>query len=380
MKKILFLFIAALAMIFTACDPMSDINDEVEAMQDVTDKDVLYLSGLEMAPEAYTLTEEDYELSSDEGVAQYKNFSKYALPKDHLPEILNQKFAGEDAQTMMVTYDFYEKPYVDEANAYELSDADYESMGASYGNFDDEDEAEALIAKLFDRVMYAEEAGIEKTAMYTLYSRYEDRFIKVNEDGTSEEVSYDEDAVVVTDDIYEATGNGKYKNFYTIDDALEDLADYAVDSGVALPVTYSALVYRNYLDAYAVYYYNGINWELKQSVMPVTEPLNFALDADDISKSTWWADPAIKITLGADDYDSNDDTAKYDNFDLRSGKTPGTDREMLVDMIGDMLDLNYGAVENQQYLVTYAYYDGSSGTESIRVIKEGGDWKEYSAE
>lgn len=377
MKKILFLFIAALALNFTACDPMSDINDDIDKKQEAKDRDDLYLSGLEVAPEAYTLTDEDYELSSNEDVAQYKNFSKYALPKDNLPEILNQKFSGEDAQSMMVTYDYYERPEADEENAYELSDADYESMGQSYPNFSDEDEAEALIAKLLDRIAYAEEAGMEKTVKYTLFSTREDRFIRVNEDGTSEEVGYTPDAVEVTDEIYEATGNGKYKNFYKIEDALEDLAKYAVDSAVALPITYSALVYLNYLDEYAVFYYNGMNWEVKQSVMPVSEPLNFALDPDDISKSYWWADPAIKITLTADDYDSNDDTSRYDNFDLRSGKTPGTDREMLVDMIGEMLDLNYNAVENQQYLVTYAYYDGSSGSTTIRIIKEGGDWKEY---
>lgn len=377
MKKILFLFIAALALTFTACDPMGDINDEIDVIQDAQDKDAAYLSGLEIAPEAYELTDEDYELSSDEGVAKYKNFSAYALPKDHLPEILNQKFSGEDAQSMMVTYNFYSKPVVDEDGAYEISDADYESMGQGYGNFSDEDVAEALIAKLFDRVIYADEAGVEKTAAYTLFATRQDRFIKVNEDGTSEEVGYDGDAQEVTDEIYEATGNGKYKNFYTVDDALEDLAKYAVDSAVALPVTYSALVYKNYLTEYIVYLYNGTNWEAKQSVMPVSEPLNFALDADDISKSYWWADPAIKIALGSADYAINEYTSKYSNFDLRSGQTPGTDRDMLVSMIGEMLDANHNPVENQQYLVSYAYYDGSNGVGTIRVIKEGGTWKEF---
>lgn len=391
MKKILFLFIAALALTFTACDPMSDINDEIDAKQEVQDKNDLYLSGLEIAPEAYTLTDEDYELSSNENVSKYKNFSASALPKDYLPEILNQKFSGEDAQSMLVTYDYYSRPVVDEANAYELSDADYESMGQSYPNFSDEDEAEALIAKLLDRIAYAQEEGMEKTVQYTLFSTREDRFIRVNADGTSEEVGYTPDAVEVTDEIYEATGNGKYKNFYKIDDALEDLAKYAVDSGVSLPVTYEALVYLNYMDEFAVYYYNGMNWEVKQSVMAVSEPLNFALNSEDITQSYWWADPAIKITLTADDYDSNDDTERYDNFDLRSGKTPGAigyniengvevanpQLELMVEMIGDMLDLNHGAVENQQYLVTYAYYDGSSGTSSVRVIKVNGEWIDY---
>lgn len=377
MKKILFLLIAALAIVFTSCDPMDDINNEIDTDLEAADRDALFLKDLEIAPEAYTLTDEDYELSSDEGVADYKNFSAYALPKDHLPEILNQKFSGEDAQAMMVTYNFYSKPEVDKENAYGLSDEEYTSMGATYGNFDDEDEAEALIAKLLDRVLYADEAGAEKTVEYTLYSKYEDRFIKVNEDGTSEVVGYTEDAVVVTDDIFEATGNGKYKNFYTIEDALEDLAKYAVDSSVVLPVTYSALVYKNYLSEYIVYLFDGSNWMAKQSLMPRSEPLNYALDASDISKSYWWADPAIKITLGGDDYAVHTATAKYGNFDLRSGKEPGTDTNLLISMLGDMLDANHDAVENQQYLVSYAYYDGSNGIGTKRLIKEGGTWKEF---
>lgn len=376
MKKILFLFIAALALIFTACDPMSDINDEIDAMQDASDKDVLYLSGLEIAPEDYTLTDEDYELSSNESVANYKSFSNYDLPKDYLPEILNQKFAGEDAQAMMVTYDFYEKPFVDEDNAYEVSDDDYVSMGATYGNFDNEDEAESLIGKLLDRIAYTDEAGAEMTAQYLLYTKNETRYVKVNEDFTSEEVSYDADAVEVTDEQYDEMGQG-YGTFNDIEQALEKLAVLAETEGTA-PITYSCVVYRNYIETYVVYLHEGVNWIAKQSLMPVSEPLNFALDEDDISQSYWWADPAIKITLGPDDYASNEFTSNYGNFDLRSGQTPGTDEEMLVDMIGEMLDLNHNAVENQQYLVSYVYYDGSSGSATVRIIKEGGVWKEYS--
>lgn len=379
MKKILLILIAALAVVFYACDPMSDINDEIDDMQDAIDRDAQFLSKLTVAPEAYTLTDEDYELSSNESVANYKNFSSSALPKDYLPEILNQKFSGEDAQSMEVTYNYYSRVVADEGSAYELSDADYESMGQGYHNFEDEDVAEALIAKLLDRIWYVEDAGAEQTVAYTLTSMYDSRYIKINADGTAEEVDYDADAVEVDDDIYEATGNGRYNNFYGIDDALEDLAQYAADSSVTLPIVYEATIYRSYYTEYLVFLYNGMNWEPKQSVMAVSEVLNYALDADDISQSTWWADPAIKITLGSDDYALYSETSRYSNFDLRDGDVdPGTDREKLVEMIGGMLDANYSAVENQQYLVTYAYYDGSNGTANIRIIKTGGVWSEYS--
>ena len=375
MKKILFIATLAITVIFNACTPMQEINDELDNALGEDDKTAIFLKDRAIAPAAYILTDEDYELSSNEDVSDYKNFSKYALPKDYLPEILNAKFSAEDAQSMSVTYNFYSRPVVDEGNAYEISDDDYSSMGQGYGNFSDEDVAESLIGKLLDRVVYADEAGAEQTAKYTLYSNKDDRFIKVNADGTSEAVGYDSDAVVVTDEIYEATGNGKYKNFSKIDDALEDLATYAIDNGTA-PITYSALVYSNYYDTYVVFMFNGINWMAKQSVMPVAEDLNYALNKDDITQSTWWADPAIKITLTSDDYALYSETAKYGNFDLRSGSTPGTDNDKLIEMVSGMLDANYSIVENQQYLVTYIYYDGSNGATAIRLIKESGTWSE----
>lgn len=376
MKKILLLAILAIGVLFNACDPMQDINNELEIKNAANDLKALFLKDRQVAPAAYTLTDDDYALSSNSGVSKYKNFSSSALPKDFLPEILNQKFSGEDAQSMMVTYNFYSKPFVDKDNAREIADEEYGEMGQKYSNFDDADVAKSLIGKLLDRKVYVEDAGAEITAMYTKFEKYVDRYIKVNADGTSEVVSYASDAVEVTDAIYEATGNGKYKNFYKISNALEDLATYAVDNSLA-PVTFSALVYQNYLDTYVVYMFDGMNWVVKQSVMPVSEELNYALNADDITQSYWWADPAIKITLGPDDYGLNSATSKYSNFDLRSGKEPGTDTAKLIEMIGAMLDANHGAVENQQYLVTYSYYDGSSGATTIRIIKEGGVWKEF---
>jgi len=381
MKKIL--YIPLIGILLFACNPMQDIEDELERTFAKDDEKALFLSDKMVAPEAYTLTDEDYELSSNESVSNFKNFSNSALPKDYLPEILNQKFSGENAQSMMVTYDFYDPPFVDKENAREIQDEEYSGMGQRYSNFDDEDEAEALIAKLLDRTEYVEDAGTELTVQYIMFETYETRYIKINDDFTAEVLDYDSDAVEVTDDIYEATGNGQYKNFYRIGNALEDLAQYVQDNGISTPIVYAATVYQNFLDEYAVFVFNGSNWEPRQSVIEVTEELNYALNEDDITQSYWWADPAIKITLTGDDYaifpgdGSAGGTARYGNFDLRSGNVPGPDTAKLVEMIGEMLDTNHSAVENQQYLVTYDYYDGSNGSASIRIIKEGGVWKEY---
>ncbi|MBS2097529.1 hypothetical protein [Carboxylicivirga linearis] len=379
MKKIIFLLAIVLGLLHVACDPMEDIKEEIEDIQDMQDERDRFYSELEAAPEAYTLTDEDYELSSNDDVANYKNFSANALPKDFLPEILIQKFYGENAQAMMITYDYYERPTVDEDGAREISEDEYAEMGNNYGSFSDEDEAEYLIGKLLDRKEYADESGVEMTVSYILYSTGETRYVKVNADFSTELLDYASDAIEVTEDQYESLGNGRYNNFDDIDQAQERLALLAETEGTA-PITYSCVVYRNYINTYVVYMYNGSNWIVKQSVMAVSEELNFALDEDNIRNSYWWADPAIKITLGTEDYNLFDETSYYQNFDLRSGNTPGTDRSLLVEMVGEMLDTNYSAVEDQQYLVTYAYYDGSNGSTTIRVIKTGGVWAEYSDE
>jgi len=376
MKKTFYIALLASGLMFNACNPMQDINDELESIYAQDDEKAAFLKDKEIAPAAYTLTDDDYALSSNESVQKYKNFSATVLPKDYLPEILNKKFSADNAQSMMVTYNFYAAPVVDYAGARITAEDEYLQMGQKFANFSDEATAQNLLAKLFDREVFASEAGTEKTAQYLKYQTNMVRYVKVNADFTTEVLTSASDAVVVTDAQYEAVGKGKYKNFDDIAQAQTLLADLTKTEGTA-PITYSCKVYKNYIDKYVVYLYYGTNWVVKQSVMPVSEELNYSLDATDITKSTWWADPAIKITLGSADYALYPETSKYSNFDLRGSIAPGTDRAKLVEMIGGMLDANHNAVENQQYLVKYAYYDGSNGVTTIRVIKETGAWKEY---
>ncbi len=377
MKKIAILNIFIVALLFTACnEPMMDIYTALDSTKTVEDNVMQYNVGKELAPDAYTLTDDDYALSSNENVAKYKNFSANALPKDYLPEILNQKFFAEDGFTMAVTYNYYEKVVADENNAQELSDADYEAMGQKYHNFSDEDMAVTYIGEFLDRTVYGAEEGDERTVHYTLYKTNQIRYVRVNEDGTAEAIDYASDYYELDSADYESLGNGKYYNFYKIEDAISDLPGFATDKGHTLPIVYKIKVYKNYLDKYIVYLYSNGKWSQKQSVMAVTENLNYAVNTDDPSKNTWWADPAIKITLGQADYDMFSETSHYQNFDLRDGKTPGPDRAKLIEMIGQMLDTNHNAVDDQQYLVTYAYYDGSNGTATIRLIRTAGTWSE----
>jgi hypothetical protein len=352
---------------------MEDINKELDLMaaEDyITDT---FIYAREIAPEAYTLTDDDYAMSSNADVAKYKNFSASALPKDYLPEILNQKFTAANAAELLVTFNYYSKPVADKEAAYVIDTAEYMEMGQTYPNFTDKAVAENLIGKLLDRKVYAAEAGMEMTAMYILYATNMERFILVNADKSTEVLSFSNDAYELDTNDYADLGNGKYDNFDHINQAQEKVVTLAELKNHDLPKEYSCMVYKNYLETYVVYIFDGSNWVVKQSLMPTTEPLNYALDKTDITKSYWWADPALKITLGTDDYNMYPETGRYQNFDTRS-----TDDAKLIEMIGAMLDANHNAVDDQQYLVTYAYYDGGNGIKTVRLIRTAGVWSEFS--
>ena len=380
MKKFKLIYILLAVIGFAACEPNEDIYKQLDEQKAAQNEIYAYNVGKELAPSAYTLTEDDYKLSSNTAVSSYKNFSASALPKDFLPEILNKKFSAEDGFEMMVTYNFYESVVADEANAYELSSDDYAFLGESYSNFSDEDVAKEQIAKLMAMKTSGAEEGSETTAMYTLYKTNMVRYIRVNADNSTEVLDYSSTAYELTDTDYEDLGEGTYHNFTYLSNAEDGVVELAALRSHTLPKEYAVKVYRNYLDKYVVFVFDGANWSAKQSVMPVTEPLNFALNTEDVSLSTWWADPAIKLTLGKADYDMFTETSKYQNFDLRGSIAPGTDRGKLVEMIGQMLDANHSPVDGQQYLVTYAYYDGSSGVDVIRVLRTAGVWAEHTLE
>lgn len=376
--KNIFPIVTLFGLLIIGCTPMEDINKELDTIDDAKYIRDTFIYAREIAPASYTLIDDDYELSSNEDVANYKNFSADALPKDYLPEILNKKFTAANAAEMAVTYNYYSKPVVDEAAAYKISKAEYTEMGQKYIGFEDENAAEDLIGKLLDRKVYAADAGIEKTVEYNEYIKNLTRYIRVNADSTTEVLTEDPSgAYVFTEGDYTTVGQA-FPNFTFIEDAQIGVVTLAGIKEHTLPKDYAVMVYRNFFPTYKVFIFNAINWEVKQSVIATTEPLNYALDKNDITQSTWWADPAIKITLTAADYNLYPETGKYQNFDIRDGQIPGDDEDKFIEMIGAMLDANHNAVDDQQYLVTYAYYDSGNGFATVRVIRTAGVWAEYS--
>ncbi len=116
----------------------------------------------------------------------------------------------------------------------------------------------------------------------------------------------------------------------------------------------------------------------------VTETIQFGKEADG-----WVPDNTILYTLTTDDYSfaaaelleevgfeaAAGNLDNFGNFNRNGGTTNWSD-EMLVTAFGLILDKNDPAAEvGQKYLITFAMYNGSSGTEELKVIKDAdGAW------
>ena len=112
--------------------------------------------------------------------------------------------------------------------------------------------------------------------------------------------------------------------------------------------------------------FDGTVWNAIPTVIDTT--LKFGHNG-----TTWVPDNTIKYTLIAADYDSVGN-GRFNNFDTRAGNDEETVEQRLA-KINTILKNNFpNAGQGQKYAVTYAFYDGASGTATLNVILEGSDY------
>ena len=94
MKKFIYLFMA-LGLIFTACDPMEDIYDVIDAQKEIINGEV-----------SFSLSDEDY----DDLDLSYGNFSSIDDAKAMIPSLLTDKYpVWGDGSLATVTFKWYNK-------------------------------------------------------------------------------------------------------------------------------------------------------------------------------------------------------------------------------------------------------------------------------
>lgn len=393
----------------TSCDPNEDIYNELAEIQ--KEENSMYLKHADhmIAPEAYTLTETDYALSSNEDVSEYKNFSDNAKPADYLAEILNQLFFAEVGTEMAVTFNYYYSSKYEhytenqiEDMAYEMQDIDYDLLGAGedqpgeYNNFSGTSDASKYLPYFFKNHFYMAEVGDIQYVRYAIYGTHSDYHAEFEFNGTTWTNTYAtsgyDDVRELDDDDYDAMGEGynepgDYDNFSSrvkINDFLPDwlLTEYPnATTGDKVQIQYTYYGFNN--DYYAGYQLQAdgnwtkiigvsYDWEAgdyEAKTYSKTTPAT--LTAQYTDNDNWRIVPPIKFIettkahtveyeLTEEDYELVGN-GKYYNFDIRPDAAE-EDLAVRIEKISKILKTRFPELKvGDVYKVTYKIYDGSSG-------------------
>jgi hypothetical protein len=369
MKKLIYLFMASMLVFTTACDPMEDIHDALDAQESVISGEV-----------EFAMSDDDYDFLG----LGYGTFNSEEDAKAMIPDLLADKYpVWGDGSLANVSFQIY-APKRDERSLeiYTVSTADYDSYDdtAQYNNFDDMDQVYRLLDDLYpspaDRLLVSLTYKFYSGSVSTLNNG----FLYV-----SGEWNFVQG---FTADEYEAMGEG-YPNFSSEDEAdakipvfLKDKFKYSDKSaGDIEAIMYKLYVGGGVTESYVKYFiFDGANWSAYNN--EVTGTVKFGHDGN-----AWVPDNTIKYTLtgaditimtnalGASYPGPTSNVAQYGSFDRREGSGNYWSDDMLVEGFNFVLDnLNPSAQEGQKYVVTYIVYTGATGNEDMKLIKSGGSW------
>ena len=361
MKKIFYSF-AILTLVFTSCNPMEDIYEEIDAIESV-------ISG----EAKFTLADADYD-ALDLG---YGNFSSLDDAKSMLPDFLAGKYPAWGKESLAeVTFKLY-SPVSDERSleVYTVSSQDYADNGHSYGNFSSASD----ITDFLD-IKYPSPANrLLVSLTYKYYSgsvsTFNNGFLYVN-DGWKVVTGF-------TSDEYATMGEG-YPNFSNEDEALTKIPLFLVDKFMfagKVAGDIESIMYKLYVSGATVSYvgnfiYDGSSWSSYSGA--IDETIKFGHDG-----TTWVPDNTIKYTLIRNaDYQymaSQLTSAEYAGLITNLGNYGDfdynwTDAQINYALSIFLAHLDPNAAEGQKYLLSYVVYDNGENTFQKSFIKTGGEW------
>ncbi|GHA36040.1 hypothetical protein GCM10007103_16880 [Salinimicrobium marinum] len=370
MKNSIYFLMLLVGLVFTGCEPMEDIHEDVDAE-------------LEARPNAgnqeYTLTDEDYEALG----LEYGNFNSVEEANELLPEYLSELYPvlgrGSIANVTIDIYHPNRATEVENSTEHEVTEEEYEELGFNYGNFDSADDMQ----KFLDWKYADATAGdvVELTYKYYAGTTTErtTNFVLVDEQWTP--------AVTLEREDYTDMGQS-YPNFSNREDAQSYIATYlGLNNPYAVEGDEVAVIFDMYssgsTNTYVeVFTYNGSSWAAPVPGALVPTTLQFGHNGDE-----WEPDNTILYTMTAADFslvgetlaDEYTDPAwsagNYANFDRREGNRNYWSDEMLLEAVNIVLNnVASNAEEGQKYVVYFEIYNGSAGVESLNVIKQDGEW------
>lgn len=381
MKKITYLIVVVLAGFISSCNPVDDIFDELEANE----------AGI-VGTTDYTISDDDYE-TLDLG---FGNFSSVDDAKSMIPTILNDAFPfwGEGS-TANVTYELFARAST-ERNliVYEVERDDYDANPDTerFDNFSRDSHITTFLNTKYpdpeDRTLVSLTYEFFNGSTNTLnngflYSNGEWNFIQG-----------------LTDDEYNLAGEG-FPNFSSEDEAEAKLPIFIKDkfkfepkaAGDIVPFMFKLFqtdeddvdedgdtMDRTTYSFVKNFIFDGTDWAVYNNVLQ--QSLQFGFDG-----TTWVPDNTIAYTFTNADFalisaelagiypGPAGSAGNFGNFDRRNGNDNFWSDSMLLEATVIVLNnLDSSAEEGQKYVVTFDIFNGAGGTESLSVIKTGGDW------
>lgn len=356
MKKLIYLFMALALVVTTACDPMEDIYEVIDAQEEIISGDA-----------TFTLSDDDY----DELGRSYGNFDSVDQAKSMIPGLLSNKFPVWGGGSLaVVTFDIY-APRKDERSldVYTVTTADYDSQGGSVAQYNNFSSMNHIITFL-DSKYTDPDNRLLVSLTYKYYSggvqTLNNGFLYLN--GAWEFIQG------FTGDEYEAMGES-YPNFSSEDEAETKIPVFLLDkfkyetknAGAIEAIMYKIYVGGGVTESYVKYFiFDGSGWSVYSNV--VQETVKFGHDG-----STWVPDNTIKYTLTGADYDLVGN-GYYQNFDVRAGKDEETVEARLAKINTILLNNFPGMAEGQKFIVSYNVYSGAAEVWEMKVILSGGEY------
>ncbi len=375
MKKQIFYLLSLIAIGLFACTPTSEWDDMYDDLEAENAKAYNAKYGKQVLSGAYTLTDDDYAMSSNESVKKYKNFSFSAKPDALIPEILNKKFYSDNkGEEVPVSYNYYSKVKPNTGSAYKLSDADYKSVGNKYPNFDNEDDAKKYIPAILNTKpkLTLKAAGTFQTVEWTFYYSKTTEYIKIKDDFSAIKLAKKPEKVdyTLSKQDYKDAGQ-KYPSFTKYEDAEAAIIKIAKDGGKGAGVYAWTWYKKRTATKYLVCKKTEKGWELAKSVALKTLLFKYTNDFK------WVFVPPLKyiitteattigdITLTDADYELTGD-GKYKNFYMK-GKSDDEKNAIIIEKLTIILKANYDIKLNDVVKVTFNVYTGDKGTMSVNI-------------
>ncbi len=372
MKKLLYTFIALAGLTITSCEPMEDVQDEINHELN---------NSAAIADVEYTLTEDDYD---DIGLS-YPNFNSVDDARNLLPDFLLERFPYYGSKSAAkISFDIYQPLRTEDSLVvYTVTTEDYDMYEETeqYNNFDDEDQIYTFLNDKYSDAV--------NRMLVSLTYKYYDGTAQTLNNGflyVNGEWNFIQG---FTDAEYNLMGES-YANFSSEEEAetkipiyLEDKFKYeTVEEGDIQPIMYKLYdgASRKTLSYVKYFIYTGVMWETYDNT--IEETIQFGN-----VNGIWVPDNTIRYTLSGADYgtiatalaDKYPNPAgsadNYGNFDRRPTNANYWNDDMILEGMNILLDtIAPNAEEGQKYVITYEIYNGSNGTEEISLIKADGEW------